>query len=49
MRVDYFHSGTDTEEHFSIDRIISDGEWGGSLNIMLDEKAISDVIDLYTK
>ncbi len=37
MRVDYFHSGTVTEEHFSVDRILSDGEWGGSLIHLIDE------------
>ena len=37
MRVDYFHSGTATEEHFSVDRILSDGEWGGSLIHLIDE------------
>jgi len=37
MRVDYFHSGTAEEEHFAIDRIVSDGEWGGSLNVLLDD------------
>ncbi|MCP4550457.1 MAG: peptidase M64 [Bacteroidetes bacterium] len=36
MRVDYFHTGTATEEHFSIDRILSDGEWGGSMVHLLD-------------
>ncbi len=36
MRVDYFHTGTATEEHFSIDRILSDGEWGGSVVHLLD-------------
>lgn len=36
MRVDYFHTGTATEEHFSIDRILSDGEWGGSIVHLLD-------------
>ena len=52
MRVDYFHSGTATEEHFSIDRIISDGEWGGSLNIMLDDMNLGpyffEIFDLQT-
>ena len=36
MRVDYFHSGTATEEHFSIDRILNDGSWAGSENVLLD-------------
>ncbi len=37
MRVDYFHTGTATEEHFSVDRIINDGRWAGSKTILLDE------------
>ena len=30
MRVDYFHTGTAEEEHFSVDRILNDGNWSGS-------------------
>ncbi|OQX74849.1 MAG: hypothetical protein B6D61_11225, partial [Bacteroidetes bacterium 4484_249] len=30
MRVDYFHTGTATEEHFAVDRILNDGIWSGS-------------------
>jgi hypothetical protein len=37
MRVDYFHTGTATEEHFSIDRILNDGDWAGSQTVLLDE------------
>lgn len=37
MRLDYFHSGTDSEEHFAVDRILSDGAWGGSRNILIDK------------
>lgn len=37
MRVDYFHSGTATEEHVSLDRIVSDGAWPGSRTRLLDE------------
>ncbi len=36
MRVDYFHSGTADEEHFSIDRILNDGSWAGSKIHLLD-------------
>jgi hypothetical protein len=36
MRVDYFHTGTATEEHFSIDRILNDGAWAGSRTILKD-------------
>jgi hypothetical protein len=37
MRVDYFHSGNATEEHFSIDRILNDGMWAGSKQMVIDE------------
>ena len=37
MRVDYFHLGTATEEHFSLDRILNDGPWAGSQTMLLDE------------
>ena len=37
MRLDYFHSGTSTEEHFATDRIVSDGIWSGSKKILIDD------------
>jgi hypothetical protein len=37
MRVDYFHTGTSTEEHFSPDRILYDGPWAGNQSVLLDE------------
>jgi hypothetical protein len=36
MRLDYFHAGTITEEHFSTDRIVSDGIWSGSKKVLCD-------------
>jgi len=36
MRVDYFHTGTAAEEHFSLDRILNDGAWAGSETVLLD-------------
>jgi hypothetical protein len=36
MRVDYFHSGTATEEHFALDRILNDGPWSGSKTQLTD-------------
>lgn len=36
MRVDYFHNGTATEEHFSMDHILNDGPWAGSETMLLD-------------
>jgi hypothetical protein len=37
MRLDYFHSGTSVEEHFAVDRIVSDGIWSGSKKILIDD------------
>lgn len=36
MRLDYFHSGTAREEHFSLDRAVSDGPWPGSKTVLID-------------
>jgi len=36
MRLDYFHSGTASEEHFSPDRVVMDGPWAGSQTRLLD-------------
>ncbi|MFB3904067.1 MAG: IgA Peptidase M64 [Acidobacteriota bacterium] len=49
MRLDYFHSGTATEEHFSPDRVVRDGAWPGSRTKLLDQtnlgKYFFEVID----
>jgi hypothetical protein len=37
MRLDYYHTGTAGEEHFSTDRIVSDGIWSGSRTILIDD------------
>ena len=53
MRVDYFHSGTASEEHFAIDRIVSDGKWAGSKKNLIDKMEMGlyffEVIDKETK
>jgi hypothetical protein len=36
MRLDYFHSGNAAEEHFAVDRILSDGKWTGSKTVLID-------------
>jgi hypothetical protein len=36
MRVDYFHSGTATEEHLALDRAVSDGPWAGNRVHLVD-------------
>jgi hypothetical protein len=37
MRFDYFHSGTATEEHFAVDRVLNDGSWAGSRTRLRDD------------
>ena len=53
MRLDYFHSGTATEEHFATDRIVSDGIWSGSRKTLIDEIKLGlyffEVIDKESK
>jgi hypothetical protein len=53
MRVDYFHSGTATEEHFSPDRTVNDGPWPGSKTVLIDELELGayfyEICDTKTK
>lgn len=37
MRLDYFHSGNSLQEHFAVDRIVSDGKWAGSKVKLIDD------------
>ncbi len=37
MRLDYYHTGTATEEHFSLDQMVNDGIWAGSKTQLIDE------------
>jgi hypothetical protein len=37
MRLDYFHSGNSDQEHFAVDRIVSDGKWAGSKTLLNDD------------
>lgn len=37
MRLDYFHTGTATEEHFSLDQMVNDGPWAGSKQQLVDD------------
>jgi hypothetical protein len=52
MRVDYFHSGDASEEHISLDQVVSDGPWPGSRTQLLDElnlgKYFFEVVDRET-
>jgi hypothetical protein len=49
MRVDYFHTGSSDKEIVSLDRVVSDGEWAGSLTRLVDDtnlgKYLFEVID----
>jgi hypothetical protein len=53
MRLDFFHSGTAAEEHFSVDRIVSDGIWSGSKKSLEDKLGLGlyffQVIDSRTR
>lgn len=37
MRFDFYHSGTATEEHFSVDQTVCDGIWSGSKSVLIDK------------
>ncbi len=37
MRVDYFHTGGRGQEIVSLDRIVADGAWAGSLTLLVDD------------
>ncbi len=36
MRLDYFHAGNAGEEHFAVDRVVSDGPWAGNPKNLID-------------
>ncbi len=52
MRVDYFHTGSSTDEILSLDRVVSDGAWAGSRTRLVDDtnmgKYLFEVHDLGT-
>jgi len=37
MRLDYFHTGNSKKEKFALDKVLSDGVWGGSKKILIDK------------
>jgi hypothetical protein len=53
MRLDFYHSGTASEDQFSIDQVVSDGKWPGSKNQLLDKLELGqyffEVLDTETK
>ncbi len=53
MRLDFFHTGNAGEEMFAVDKVLSDGPWGGSKNILIDKTELGpyffEVIDRDSK
>ncbi len=53
MRYDYFHTGNVTEEKFALDKVLSDGAWGGSKKVLIDKLELGpyffEIIDKETK
>ncbi len=53
MRLDFFHTGNAREEMFAVDKVLSDGPWGGSRKILIDKTELGpyffEVIDRDTK
>jgi hypothetical protein len=53
MRLDYYHTGNATEDHFSIDQVVSDGIWPGSKTLLIDRLEFGqyffEVLDSETK
>jgi len=53
MRLDLFHTGNATEEHFAIDQVVSDGIWPGSRTRLVDRLELGqyffEVLDSETK
>jgi hypothetical protein len=37
MRMDFFHTGNAKEEKFAVDKVLSDGTWGGSKKVLIDK------------
>src|SRR5215469_7133908 len=37
MRLDYFHTGSATEEHFALDRVAIEGAWPGPADRAIDQ------------
>jgi hypothetical protein len=53
MRVDFFHTGNQKEEMFAVDKVMSDGIWGGSKKVLIDKLELGpyffEVIDKESK
>lgn len=52
LRLDYFHTGTASEERFSLDALVLEGDWPGPANRLIDESGLGkyffEVRDLKT-
>jgi hypothetical protein len=40
MRLDYFHTGSRSEEHFALDRVVLEGEWPGPSDRWIDDTGL---------
>lgn len=53
LRLDFYHTGNNSEEMFAVDNILSDGLWSGSLKVLIDKLEFGpyffEVIDKETK
>ena len=53
MRLDLYHTGNATEEHFTTDQVVSDGIWPGSRTQLIDRLGLGqyffEVLDSETK
>jgi hypothetical protein len=53
MRLDLYHTGNATEEHFTTDEVVSDGKWPGSKTQLIDRLGLGqyffEVLDSETK
>ena len=53
MRLDFYHTGNATEDHFTTDQVVSDGIWPGSKTQLIDRLELGqyffEVLDTETK
>jgi hypothetical protein len=53
MRLDYYHTGSASEDHFATDQVVSDGIWPGSKTQLIDRLGLGqyffEVVDSETK
>jgi hypothetical protein len=53
IRLDYYHAGMATEEHFALDRISLEGDWPGPLDRWIDNSNLGkyqfEIVDAATK